>query len=115
MDENGAPNELEIQLQYILPADWMVPTAGEDFHDRSTLSIDFITQTPEGTANVAGTVFTGVREVDGPDDAFYSNALTTDPVQVLWADPTGNIILGFSAVWMLTGILIMKKMIAFDF
>lgn len=36
-------------------------------------------------------------------------------IMLLFTDPTGNIILAFSAVWMLTGILIMKKMIAFDF
>uniref|UniRef100_UPI0026C1D75A type II secretion system F family protein n=1 Tax=Stappia sp. TaxID=1870903 RepID=UPI0026C1D75A len=36
-------------------------------------------------------------------------------IMLLFTDPTGNIILAFSAIWMVTGMLIMKKMIAFDF
>ncbi len=38
-----------------------------------------------------------------------------DYISLLWTDPIGNVLLAGSAVWMLTGILVMKKMIAFDF
>jgi tight adherence protein B len=31
----------------------------------------------------------------------------------LWNTKTGNILVGISAVWMLTGILVMRKMINF--
>ena len=36
-------------------------------------------------------------------------------IMLLVTDPVGNIILAFSAIWMITGMLIMRKMIAFDF
>jgi len=42
-------------------------------------------------------------------------ATSPDYISLLWTDPTGNVLLAGSAVWMLTGILVMKKMIAFDF
>jgi tight adherence protein B len=32
----------------------------------------------------------------------------------LWSTPTGNMLLAFSAVWMLTGVLVMRKMINFE-
>ena len=38
-----------------------------------------------------------------------------DYISLLWTDPMGHVLLAGSAVWMLTGILVMKKMIAFDF
>jgi len=38
-----------------------------------------------------------------------------DYISILWTDPVGHVLLAGSAVWMLTGILVMKKMIAFDF
>jgi tight adherence protein B len=36
-------------------------------------------------------------------------------IMVLFTDPLGNMILGASAFWMLVGILVMRKMINFDF
>lgn len=36
-------------------------------------------------------------------------------ISILWTDPTGHLMMAGSAVWMLIGILVMKKMIAFDF
>ncbi len=38
-----------------------------------------------------------------------------DYISLLWTHPTGHVLLAGSGVWMLTGILVMKKMIAFDF
>ena len=34
---------------------------------------------------------------------------------LLFTEPLGNIILGASAIWMTIGILVMRKMINFDF
>jgi len=42
-------------------------------------------------------------------------ATSPDYISILWTDPTGNVLLAGSAVWMLTGVLVMKKMISFDF
>jgi tight adherence protein B len=42
-------------------------------------------------------------------------ATSPDYISILWTDPTGNVLLAGSAVWMLTGVMVMKKMIAFDF
>jgi tight adherence protein B len=36
-------------------------------------------------------------------------------ISLLWTEPTGRLMLAGSAVWMTTGILVMKKMINFDF
>ena len=36
-------------------------------------------------------------------------------LMLLFTDPLGNVILGASAVWMLLGILVMRKMVNFDF
>jgi tight adherence protein B len=36
-------------------------------------------------------------------------------IELLWTHPTGRMMLGGSAAWMLTGVLVMKKMINFDF
>jgi tight adherence protein B len=36
-------------------------------------------------------------------------------ISLLFTDPIGNIILVASGLWMLTGILVMRKMINFDF
>ena len=36
-------------------------------------------------------------------------------ITLLFTEPIGNIILGASAIWMLIGILVMRKMINFDF
>lgn len=38
-----------------------------------------------------------------------------DYIKLLFTDPTGNLILGASAVWMMIGILVMRKMVNFDF
>ncbi len=40
---------------------------------------------------------------------------TPDYIKILFTDPTGNLILGASAIWMGAGIFVMKKMISFDF
>lgn len=36
-------------------------------------------------------------------------------IMLLFTEPLGNMILGVSAVWMLVGALVMRKMINFDF
>jgi tight adherence protein B len=36
-------------------------------------------------------------------------------ISLLWTDPLGHLMLAGSAIWMATGILVMKKMINFDF
>jgi tight adherence protein B len=36
-------------------------------------------------------------------------------IAILFHDPIGNVILGGSALWMLIGVLTMKKMIAFKY
>jgi tight adherence protein B len=36
-------------------------------------------------------------------------------ITLLFTDPTGNVMLAGSAVWMTMGVLVMKKMINFDF
>ena len=36
-------------------------------------------------------------------------------ISLLFTDPMGNLILGASAIWMMTGIFVMKRMINFDF
>jgi tight adherence protein B len=36
-------------------------------------------------------------------------------IELLWTHPTGRIMLGVSAAWMSTGVLVMRKMINFDF
>lgn len=38
-----------------------------------------------------------------------------DYIQVLWTDPTGKLLMAVSGVWMVLGILVMRKMINFDF
>ena len=38
-----------------------------------------------------------------------------DYISVLYTETTGNMILAASGLWMGTGILVMRKMIAFDF
>jgi tight adherence protein B len=40
---------------------------------------------------------------------------TPDYIALLWTHPTGHLMLAGSAVWMTLGILVMKKMINFDF
>ncbi len=40
---------------------------------------------------------------------------TPDYISILFTDPTGNIILICSGIWMSMGVLVMKKMINFDF
>ncbi len=40
---------------------------------------------------------------------------TPDYILLLWTDPTGNIMLGGSAIWMTIGILVMRNMINFDY
>jgi len=41
--------------------------------------------------------------------------LSPDYISLLWTHPTGRFMLGCCAVWMTAGILVMKKMINFDF
>lgn len=36
-------------------------------------------------------------------------------IELLWTQPTGRVLLAISAFWMFTGIMVMKKMINFDF
>jgi tight adherence protein B len=36
-------------------------------------------------------------------------------IMLLFTEPLGNLILGASAVWMTIGILVMRKMVNFDF
>ncbi|MGH6742920.1 MAG: type II secretion system F family protein, partial [Bradyrhizobium sp.] len=36
-------------------------------------------------------------------------------ISLLWTEPLGRVMLACSAFWMLTGVLVMKKMINFDF
>ena len=36
-------------------------------------------------------------------------------IELLWTDPLGHVMLACSAAWMLTGVLVMRKMINFDF
>jgi len=38
-----------------------------------------------------------------------------DYIELLWTTPVGRMLLAGSAVWMITGIMVMKKMINFDF
>jgi tight adherence protein B len=38
-----------------------------------------------------------------------------DYISLLWTHPTGQLMLVGSALWMSTGIFVMKKMINFDF
>ena len=36
-------------------------------------------------------------------------------IELLWTHPTGQLLLLGSATWMLIGVMVMKKMINFDF
>jgi tight adherence protein B len=36
-------------------------------------------------------------------------------IELLWTHPTGRVMLGASAAWMSMGVLVMRKMINFDF
>ena len=47
--------------------------------------------------------------------AFLVYITTPDYIKILWTDQTGNIILICSGLWMGIGIMVMKKMINFDF
>ena len=38
-----------------------------------------------------------------------------DYIELLWTTPVGRLLLAGSAAWMLMGIMVMKKMINFDF
>lgn len=40
---------------------------------------------------------------------------TPDYILLLWTDPTGNVMLAGSAIWMTIGILVMRNMINFDY
>jgi tight adherence protein B len=40
---------------------------------------------------------------------------TPDYISLLWTHPTGQLMLVGCAIWMSMGILVMKKMINFDF
>jgi tight adherence protein B len=41
--------------------------------------------------------------------------MTPGYMDPLWTTPMGNLIFAGSAIWMLIGILVMRKMINFDF
>jgi tight adherence protein B len=41
--------------------------------------------------------------------------MSPDYISLLWTHPTGRFMLACCAVWMTAGILVMKKMINFDF
>jgi len=47
--------------------------------------------------------------------AFLTYLSSPDYIELLWTTGTGKLFLAASGIWMLTGILVMKKMIAFDF
>jgi len=36
-------------------------------------------------------------------------------IELLWTEPLGRVMLAASAIWMSVGVLVMKKMINFDF
>ena len=36
-------------------------------------------------------------------------------IELLWTEPVGRVMLAGSAIWMSVGVLVMKKMINFDF
>jgi len=36
-------------------------------------------------------------------------------IELLWTTPTGRVLMAGSAVWMLMGVMVMRKMINFDF
>jgi tight adherence protein B len=38
-----------------------------------------------------------------------------DYIALLWTEPMGRVMLAGCATWMLTGVLVMRKMIRFDF
>ncbi len=38
-----------------------------------------------------------------------------DYISLLWTTPSGRLMLVLSAIWMTIGVLVMKKMINFDF
>jgi tight adherence protein B len=41
--------------------------------------------------------------------------MTPDYISLLWTHPTGRLMLAGCVMWMATGIMVMKKMINFDF
>ena len=40
---------------------------------------------------------------------------TPDYISLLWTEPLGKIMLAGCAIWMLIGVLVMRKMINFDY
>ncbi|MCO6187263.1 type II secretion system F family protein [Rhizobium sp. L1K21] len=46
--------------------------------------------------------------------AFMVYLTSPEYIMTLFTDPRGHLILGFSAIWMSIGILVMKKMVSFD-
>jgi tight adherence protein B len=46
---------------------------------------------------------------------FLVYVTTPDYMTLLWTHPIGQLMLAGSAVWMTIGVLVMKKMINFDF
>ena len=46
--------------------------------------------------------------------AFLVYLTSPDYIMLLFTDPRGHLILGFSAIWMSIGIMVMKNMISFD-
>jgi tight adherence protein B len=50
-----------------------------------------------------------------PAVAFLVYLTSPDYIQLLWTHPTGRMMLAGCAVWMFTGVMVMRKMINFDF
>jgi tight adherence protein B len=47
--------------------------------------------------------------------AFLTYLTSPDYIQLLWTTQTGKLFLTGSAIWMTVGVVVMKKMISFDF
>ncbi len=50
-----------------------------------------------------------------PAVAFLVYITSPDYIELLWTHPTGRMMLAVCAVWMFTGVMVMRKMINFDF
>jgi hypothetical protein len=50
-----------------------------------------------------------------PAVAFLVYITSPQYIELLWTHPTGRMLLAGCAVWMFTGVIVMRKMIHFDF
>lgn len=50
-----------------------------------------------------------------PGVMFVVYLTTPDYISLLWTEPLGNVMLAGSAIWMFTGVMVMRKMINFDY